>query len=715
MRDILHSVFSRCADRLFIEMTKELVNFVFVVHNHQPVGNFDHVFANAADDAYLPFLRLLLEYPEIKIGLHTSGCLWDWLKRNRPEYIELARELSSRDQIEIIGGGYYEPILTLLPERDIVRQFARMNHFLVENFGVMPEGFWSTERVWEPSLPYFLRNTGVCYTLLDDNHFISSGFCHDELRKPFKTSHLRYELMVFPISEKLRYYIPFRDVRALEDLLRKIAKDTPGCVQVFGDDGEKFGVWPGTVDWVWKRGWIRDFFDMLKSNADWIITHQPAQFLKDNPARETVFLPATSYREMTGWALPPRSAYDFEQTWKKLEKLPDDAPERRFFRGGYFANYLTKYAESARIHREMLFVSDLLAEHGEKLDSQVYELAEKSLHEGQCNCAYWHGVFGGLYLNYLRHAVYKNLIAAKRFVYDALGVLPAKVRSGFYRLSNGSVAFEVNLVEGVIEAIDFLPAASRITDVLTRRYEGYHERIALAQAGNEGDHESIHGGLKVKEAGLQDFLFYDRRTRCSFDVFLAKPEVSAERLMQGNFEYLDCTYCPAWDAHIDERSVELSGKLELVDDIGSIAVQKRISICDKASKLDFELAIDGSNLASAIEAEIGIVFDFGLLAGDAQDRYYDLPDSKERLLYIGDVEDTDSISLVDAWQGIRITVSSEEQCAFRLYPIETVSASEGGLERTYQGSSVNLCRKNVIGPGAERILWRFSVTIESSA
>ena len=36
-----------------------------------------------------------------------------------------------------------------------------------------------------------------------------------------------------------------------------------------------------------------------------------------------------------------------------------------------------------------------------------------ALWAGQCNCAYWHGVFGGLYLPHLRQALYRELLSAE--------------------------------------------------------------------------------------------------------------------------------------------------------------------------------------------------------------------------------------------------------------------------------------------------------------
>ena len=37
----------------------------------------------------------------------------------------------------------------------------------------------------------------------------------------------------------------------------------------------------------------------------------------------------------------------------------------------------------------------------------LVEQARTALYRGQCNCAYWHGAFGGVYLPHLRNAIYR--------------------------------------------------------------------------------------------------------------------------------------------------------------------------------------------------------------------------------------------------------------------------------------------------------------------
>lgn len=54
------------------------------IHNHQPVGNFDFVFEEAYTKAYEPMIALLEKHPGVRLALHYSGPLRDWLKAHQP-------------------------------------------------------------------------------------------------------------------------------------------------------------------------------------------------------------------------------------------------------------------------------------------------------------------------------------------------------------------------------------------------------------------------------------------------------------------------------------------------------------------------------------------------------------------------------------------------------------------------------------------------------
>ncbi len=161
--------------------------FCFGVHNHQPVGQFDAVFRDATARAYHPFLERLAARPEVRCTLHWTGSLLTWLRDEAPATFDLLGAVAARGQVELLTGGFYEPILAVLPDRDKLGQIERLTEFLKTHFGVRPRGLWLAERVWEPHLPKALREAGVDYVLLDDWHFALAGLDPETLQGWYTT------------------------------------------------------------------------------------------------------------------------------------------------------------------------------------------------------------------------------------------------------------------------------------------------------------------------------------------------------------------------------------------------------------------------------------------------------------------------------------------------------------------------------------------------
>ncbi|MBU0878162.1 MAG: 4-alpha-glucanotransferase, partial [Candidatus Omnitrophica bacterium] len=156
------------------------VYFLFGVHNHQPTGNFSHIFEQAYQRCYFPFISLLEKFPKVKFSLHNSGCLYDWIKEFKKEYMQILKKLVKRGQAEVVSGGYYEPILPLISDEDKIGQIHMMNEFIRKEFNSKPRGIWTTERVWEPYLARIINACGLKYTFLDDTHFRFAGLQEEE-------------------------------------------------------------------------------------------------------------------------------------------------------------------------------------------------------------------------------------------------------------------------------------------------------------------------------------------------------------------------------------------------------------------------------------------------------------------------------------------------------------------------------------------------------
>ena len=184
------------------------------------------------------------------------------------------------------------------------------------------------------------------------------------------------------------------------------------------DDGEKFGVWPETYHTVYEEGWLERFFTLLEQNSDWLETTTFAEYLAKEPPRGRIYLPTASYMEMGEWTLPTRAMKEYDDALAKVKDPPDFAGLRPFIKGGIWRNFLAKYPESNHMHKRMMMTSRKVHEALDALRAGRREKADAArmldhLYQSQCNDAYWHGVFGGLYLPHLRSAVYEHLIQAE--------------------------------------------------------------------------------------------------------------------------------------------------------------------------------------------------------------------------------------------------------------------------------------------------------------
>lgn len=455
------------------------IRFVFGVHLHQPVGNFDSVFEQHLHDVYRPLLEKVDERGFLPVTLHLSGPLLEWLDRHDHEYLDRLGRLATDGKVELLAAGMYEPVLAALPRADRVEQVAWLREAIAHRFGVNAEGLWLTERVWEPDLAGDLADAGITFALVDDRHFLASGFRREELHVPWQTEHDGRRLTLFPIDERLRYQIPFRPPAETAEHLRTLAaRGQP--LAVFADDGEKFGGWPGTHEWVYQRGWLDEFLTTLSALIDGgeVLLTTLAEARRAVPPGGLAYLPTASYREMEGWALPAPAARRLHALERELGEERLAGPDGALVRGGHWRHFLVKYPEANRMHKKMCTLSRLCRAAGDP------PAARRAIGRAQCNDAYWHGVFGGLYLPHLRDALWAELAAAEEELRAGEGLAWEVLdldADGHDELWLHDATFSALLSPargGVIEEYTVFPYRINYANTLTRRREAYHEPAA---------------------------------------------------------------------------------------------------------------------------------------------------------------------------------------------------------------------------------------------
>ncbi len=515
----------------------EKVAFLFCVHNHQPVGNFLHILDNAYDKAYLPFIEVLKKHPFMKISIHYTGVLLDFFREHHPEFLNTLKELALKGQLEIMTGGYYEPILAVIPDADKVGQIKRLTQTIKEEIGVTPQGMWLAERVWEPHLPKYLVEAGVEYITIDDYHFKKSGLREEDLYGYYLTEEEGKVIKVFPGSETLRYIIPFHPPEETLEYLSRLRGSSRAAI--FADDGEKFGIWPHTYHSVYEEGWLERFFQLIGENLDWIDPMPLGTYAIREKPLGRIYLPCSSYMEMDEWSLPTEAMVEYGKVVERLKDHPEGSQIRRFIKGGFWRNFFAKYPESNDLHKRVLHLREKIEDEGERSVSENRDPL-LYLYRAQCNDAYWHGVFGGLYLPHLRQGIYENLIKA-----EALYDQKVHQEENWVELEkldfNGDGDEEVILKNpetvllfsrrgGSLLEMDDRSKAFNILGTLTRRKEAYHQKILEAREQtsrveiSEATTRTIHEIFDSKEEGLDQYLHFDGYRRTSFlDHLIAEP------------------------------------------------------------------------------------------------------------------------------------------------------------------------------------------------
>jgi hypothetical protein len=677
------------------------IRFILVLHDHQPVGNFDHVFEQSYQDAYLPFLDIFERYPQLKMGLHTSGPLIEWLDARHPDYLDRLANLVAADRLEIIGGAFYEPILAMIPPRDRIGQIQTFSRWLENRLGAQIRGMWMPERVWEQNFTSDLVAAGIQYTMLDDSHFKNAGLSSDQLQGYYLTEDDGNLLAVFPDSEPLRYLMPFSSPEQVIDHLRQLAQQHPNAVAVFGDDGEKFGAWPDTNKHVYHDGWLVRFFDLLVANRSWIHTTTPAEALDHVLPVGKVYLPEGSYREMTEWVLPADQLGEYVQVRRDFENDPRWPKLARFVRGGFWRNFKIKYAETGEMYARMMQVSrrvKALADSG--VQNESLEQARTALYRGQCNCPYWHGAFGGVYLPHLRNAIYQQLIAADNLLDKASGRTDAYVeavaddfnfdgRQEVQLSNNRLVALLAPSRGGQMYELDVRTICHNLLATLTRRPEAYHRKVL---AGNDGrnDVAGISDKVIFKHADLDKRLQYDASPRKSLLDHFYDPNATlasvarGEAVERGNF--LSRPYESRIRRNPGRIQVQLTGQ-GLVDEM-PIRITKGVTLAAGGSTLEVAYLLEG--LQPNRPLHFSVELNFAGLPSGADDRFFYGHD-RRRLGQMGarlDLNDCRELGLVDEWLGIDCNLTLSRPSGLWTYPIETVSQSEGGFELVHQSVAV---------------------------
>ncbi len=670
------------------------INLALIFHLHQPVGNFPEIMQAATEKAYKPLLSALSRH-ELPFAVHISGPLWEYFDENYPEIFDLVRDMSERGILELMGGGFYEPVLPVIPDRDGREQLEWMADFLEGEFLQRPEGVWLAERIWEPQLPEILANSGVRYTAVDDYHFKSVGLDDDELFGYYITEHVGKKVAIFPISERLRYLMPFSPPEATIDYLNSIASISGRRIAVFGDDGEKFGLWPQTDRTVWQEGWFEHFLDLLEQSES-INVISPLKAMETIPPKGNIYLPTGSYFEMGEWTLPPKLGRRFQHIVRELDQKGDFEAWQPFIRGGFWRNFLHKYPESNWMHKRMLFVSRRLHREVFKMPETVQEEAERALYRAQCNCAYWHGIFGGLHMPHLRKGIWDNMLQTEALLGKPASLpivedIDADGRDEILIATQGMQVWIRPHSGGMVEELSLPQYAVNLTDTLTRREEIYHNRAKDSHIESHlTPHENQDEAFTDIELEIPVFK-YDRYKRRMFTEHILPVDTTLDGFRENEYPQLASFHRRDFKVNkVSEAEVELMTS-EMVGEGGDLSpfeLTKAIVLSEEDNSMAVNYTL--INKGSRREFLFAIETNFGLLSPDDPDRYLVFPGATMQKVAPGARQHfhrPGDFEVRDRGRNLRIHTRTRADNLW-MFPVHTIAKSQRDYLNIYQQTSL---------------------------
>jgi alpha-amylase len=333
---------------------------------------------------------------------------------------------------------------------------------------------------------------------------------------------------------------------------------------------------------------------------------------------------------------------------------------RPFLRGGIWSNFLSKYPEGDWMHKRMISISNLFPDRKDGEDKRWAD-ARLHLYKAQCNCAYWHGLFGGLYLNYLRQGVWENLIAAERAAREIRGEKDAETFAASdlnldgideHIFENGNIYIAITPAQGASAAeIDLRPWNFNLTNVMTRREEAFHvEFMEKRSSENKAEGvKTIHEISRAKVEGLDKLLKFDSAPRLSFQDFIPWA-VLGDAADDPKCKVIEWYGAMPAGWRIMGKG-KFAGDIRLQTDEGWLMAE-----------VTKQYKLEGPTISCMYEIKSGWPGDFGfathfnltLLAGHADDRYLTVNGKKLDPPYMdttGCIPELNSIELHDKWLG----------------------------------------------------------------
>ncbi|MFZ5481451.1 MAG: alpha-amylase/4-alpha-glucanotransferase domain-containing protein [Myxococcota bacterium] len=714
------------------------IGLVLALHNTQPPGTTGAEIRRAFERAYFPMLDALGDFPALRVSMHWSGQLLEWMELHSPDHLDRLLALVASGRVEPLGGLWGGGLVPALPERDVVGQVQAMSRWWKARADVKLRGAWLPYCGWDPSLARVLGRLGLQYTVLEESQFhpaIAPDGYH-------LTEREGTALALFAADTRLGRLVPDTPPGKILKAIALRAKEGARCL-VLALPGEGFGAAldsSSTACFGGNRGWVRRFFQALVDNQHWLKQVGFGTVLDRMRPTDRAYPPASVSLPVALAALGGASGAAFWQLLSDARRGDDPTATRAapFLRTAPWESLLVRHPEVNRLHKRMLRTSaevwrlrSLLrearpSEGDPRLDS--LEDATRALYRGQNASAYVLGVDVGAQDAGVRHNAWAELMRAEFAVATALGEA-GKIRGEQVDYDcDGRAEVVVRTPHlsaivapsagGALVELGAWAIPGNVLNVRTRREEAEHEEVKrgenlpriLPEPGLEDEAyaeieitesyedaadavpEVTATDVRLVETGLAERLHYDRHVRASFlDHFLG-PEATLSNVRNGRFpEAGDFCGADYQLLHFEETAdqvvcgVARDGNVNEGAALRLVRILKRFAFNRESPVIDVRYEIANryhEPVRARFALELNLCLD-GLAGGEL---FLETPGGGlHSVTALGDLPDVGEVTLTDGNRGWRLTLKMQQPGHLWHFPIETVSRTPKGVGACFQG------------------------------
>ncbi len=490
-----------------------------------PVLAGDDDLARITEHRLVPLVRRLRAAPELRCALHASTRLLHWMITEQPHHWVDLRELADDGRLELLGGGFYDPVLPAIPEHDAQGQLKLTSSFFRETMGRVPTGAWISGRAWDPALPAVFNRAGFTFTLIDDFHLVDSGLDPEDVHGYFMAERNGFSLALFPIHRELQARVLDADMAQREGLLREFASSHGERTAVLAFDDLR------DDDDVER---VLSVLETLRDNRHWLKMRRFDEVLESEEPGGLLYLPGRVRPEGLDDAVNAVGWQRFLSQYPEVNHL-----HKRMLLASYRVQHMRTSVRSGALRlrddREARRVRDLV------------ERASTQLWRSQANEAYWHGQQLGFYEPEVRRDVLRQILAAERVADRVLQVDRSTFRCRTMDYDcDGHDELVVEAGElgaiiaprrgGAMIDLDLRDRYLGLGTVMRRHEEPYHLGVTPGDIQLVGDGEPVnYTATSTMPEEVAEHLWVDRQGRHSFtDRFLA-PGTSFDAWMRGCF------------------------------------------------------------------------------------------------------------------------------------------------------------------------------------